>query len=395
MMPSSFADRRGFSLLELLIVIVMLVGIMGATYSLFRSQSISFRQNSQRFDLVQNARGSIELSGRMIRTMGAGVTGQQPMLVYGDNSVLAFNADYVERDTVDMRWAAYWNPDVPATETVVWDSAAATTIPNSSPSYTYPTRTYRMSNGAESPAETHILWFGNDDSTARTDDYILWERINAGAPEIVARNLLAPTGGTPFFQYLLQRVLPTGDTLLVASGGLLPLIRRQLVSGITSTDSANYVRPDSVRAVRISYRITNGQTGTAERIRSISTVIDTPNNGVDLPSVCGRAPLSPGSFTATEVGTGTGQVHLVWTRSTDQDDGEQDVRQYVIWRRPSGVLNWAEPLLVVRSEANQTSYDTDILDNTPGVTYVFGIAAQDCTPSFSTTVTSTVTLSTP
>lgn len=387
------SSTAGFSLIELLIAVTMLVGVLGATYTIFRSQSVSFRENTRRFDLAQNARSSIELSERVIRTMGAGVTGQQPMLVYGANTVLAFNADYIERDTVDMRWAAYWNPDVPLTEQTVWQAATATTIPNSSPSYTYPPVTYTMSNGAQSPAETYLLYFQLDAATARSDDYALWQRVNAGTPEILARNLLPAADGSPFFQYLLHRVLSTGDTMFVATGSLLPLIRRELVAGISSADSANYVRPDSVRAVRMNYRVTNGLTGADERTRAISTVIETPNNGIAMPTVCGRPPLPPGAFSLTEVGVGLGQLHLSWTRSADQDAGEVDVRQYVIWRKETTNPTWGPPLLVIRTEPGQATYDTDLYDNIPNTSYDFRVAAQDCTPNFSSTLTQSITLS--
>src|SRR5690606_28013277 len=132
------SDRRGVTLIELLVVIVIVSGVVATTYSLFQSQSQSFRKNTDRYDLAQNARGAIELTERVIRTMGAGVTGEQPVLVYGADDVLAFNADYVERDTGDMRGAACWNPDVPPEYTLAWKVANATTIPNSSPAYTYP-----------------------------------------------------------------------------------------------------------------------------------------------------------------------------------------------------------------------------------------------------------------
>lgn len=392
-MSSHRRATAGFTLVELLMVVTILIGIVGATFALFRSQSTSFRQNTRRFDLVQNARASFELSARVIRTMGAGVTGQQPMLVYGDGDVLALNADFVERDTVDMRWAAYWNPDVPLAESVVWQAASATPIPNSAPSYAYPTVTYTMANGTPSPAETYLLYFSPDAATPRGDDYVLWQRVNAGTPEVVSRNILPAADGSPFFEYLLHRVLPSGDTLLTATGALLPLIRRPLVAGISATDSANYVRPDSVRAVRMNFRVTNGQVGSEERTRSISTVIETPNNGVDQPTVCGRPPLPPGALSATE--TAPGEVHLAWGSSPDQDAGEVDVRQYVIWRKDAGASAWAEPLLVVRVEPGQATYDTTVLDNLPGTSYTFGIAAQDCTPNFSTTVVTTVTMSTP
>lgn len=394
-MPRLDHRRAGFSLIELLIAITMLVAILGATYTLFRQQSVSFRQNTDRFDLVQNARNSMELTERVIRTMGAGVSGQQPVLVYGANTVLAFNADYVERDTVDMRWAANWNPDVPSEETVVWLQANAAVIPNSSPAYTYPPATYRMSNGSLSPAETYLIYFELDATTSRSDDYVLYQRVNGGTAEVLARNLLPASNGAPFLQYLLQRVLPTGDTLFNASGSLLPLIRRPLISGISSTDSANYVRPDSVRAIRMNYRITNGQTGTAERTREISTIIEVPNNGIQMPTICGRPPLPPGFFSVTDAGDGSGRVTVLFVRSPDQDAGEQDVRQYIIWRRLSTQPLFAEPLLVTVAEQNKNDYLTDVLDQVPGETYIFGVAAQDCTPSLSSMLTATVTVAPP
>jgi hypothetical protein len=296
---------------------------------------------------------------------------------------------------VDMRWAANWNPDTPTAETIVWEQSAATTIPNSAPSYTYPPATYRMSNGALSPAETYMVYFELDAGTSRSDDYVLMQRVNAGTPEILARNLLPASSGAPFLEYLLQRVLPSGDTLFTASGSLLPLIRRPLIAGISSTDSANYVRPDSVRAIRMNYRVTNGQTGAAERTREISTTIEVPNNGIMMPTICGRPPLGPGFFSATDAADGSGRVTLLWTRSTDQDAGEQDVRQYIIWRRLSTQPLFAEPLLVVAAEQTVNDYITDVLGQTPGLTYIFGIAAQDCTPSLSSISTATVTPTTP
>ena len=47
----------------------------------------------------------------------------------------------------------HFNPDADSVGAVAWDSAAATTIPNSSPTYTYPSANYRMANGATGSAE--------------------------------------------------------------------------------------------------------------------------------------------------------------------------------------------------------------------------------------------------
>lgn len=394
-MHNSRRPTAGFSLIELLIVTIMMVAVIGATYTLFRSQSVSFRQNTDRFDLVQNARGALELTERVIRTMGAGVSGQQPVLVYGADNVVAFNADFVERDTVSMRWAAYWNPDVPLVETEVWRLADATVIPNSSPNYSYPATTFAMGNGSPSPAETYIIYAELDASTSRTDDYALLQRVNAGEPEVLARNLLPAGNGAPFFQFMLHRVLITGDTMFAASGGLLPLVRRPLVAGISTTDSADYVRPDSVRAIRMNYRITNGLLGAEERTRTISTVIEVPNNGILMPDVCGRAPFAPGAFAAIDAGDGSGRVTVTWTRSVDQDAGELDVRQYIIWRRLAASAAFAQPLLVMAAQADEVNYTTEFTDQVPGSSYIFGIAAQDCTPSLSSISTATVNVAVP
>jgi hypothetical protein len=386
--------RRGdFTMIELLIAMTMVLAVTGAAWSLFRSQGSSLRANTDRYDLLQNARNAIELGERTIRTMGAGVVGEQPMLVYGADRVLAFNTDYVERDTVDMRWAAYWNPDAPLAETQAWDVAQATTIPASSPGYSYPATTFRLGNGAPSPAETYILWFALDTDTPRGDDWILWQRVNNGTSEILARNILPHPNGRPFFEYLMHRTLVTGDTLITAAGTLLPLIRRPLVAGLSAADSASYVRPDSVRAVRMHLRIGNGRSGAEERFRDVSTTIEVPNNGLPTPTVCGRAPIAPGGFVATDTIPGSGRVWLSWSASTDQASGEQDVRQYVVWRRLASQPIWAEPLLIVRSESGATDYTSEISGNTPGTAYVFGVAAQDCTPTFSSITTAAITTS--
>src|SRR5262249_13139186 len=134
------ASRAGMTMVELLIAMTMAAAVMGAVFSLFRSQSRTFGSNQQRYDMLQNSRGALEEAERVMRKMGAGVPSTQPVLIYGDKNVLAFNADYIEQDTVDTRWAAYFNAEAPSTETIAWDVSSAGTIPTTS--YTYPTTNY-------------------------------------------------------------------------------------------------------------------------------------------------------------------------------------------------------------------------------------------------------------
>lgn len=379
--------RTGFTLVEMLIGMTMTAVVMGAGFSLFRSQSRFFDTNEQRYDMMQNSRGALEETQRVIRTMGAGVPSTQPVLVYGDNNVLAFNTDYIEQDTVDTRWAAYFNAEAPIAETISWDVANASVIPGTS--YTYPPINFVLGSGDPSPAETYTFYFAADASTARTDDYILWQRVNNGIAVMVARNILAHPSGKPFFEYFARRVLSTGDTLITEPSGNLPLTRTIVTS--STVDTAAATRPDSVRGVRINIRFTNGQTGTAERFRDVQTMVQVPNNGIPLPTVCGRSPLAPPTFTAVDTVAGSGKLWLTWAKSVDQDAGEQDVLQYILYRKLQGGTTWADPLVIVRRTAAQATYTQMIAGNTPGVAYTFGVSAQDCTPNESSITTLNVT----
>ena len=391
MTPSGTPRRpdAGFTLIELLIVLVLLAFVTASTVSFFRSQNQAFLNASQRLDVLQNARFAISQVERELRTIGSGVAGQQPMLVYGHSTVVAFNTDYVENDTTDFRWAVYYNPNVTSSAAQAWLQTDAGTIPNST--FTYPPVTYRQGNGAVSPAETHIFWLDFDASTLRTDDYILWERTNNEPAALVSRNIL-PSENKPFFEYFLARRLTSGsDTLMLTPSGNLPLIRVPLTSTMTGTDSANATRPDSIQAIRMNFRITNGLSGTSERLRDVSTVVALPNNGMPTASICGRSPFPTGALSAVQdTIPGSGRVVLSWASSPDQESGENDVWQYVIYRKVAGAPLWEDPIMNLGKTVGAVSYSVDVGGNVPGVNYDFGVSAQDCTPTMSTMVIASV-----
>jgi type II secretory pathway pseudopilin PulG len=384
-------SRAGFSLVELLVTLIVMTMITGTTVLFFQNQNRSFLRGSDNMDLLQNARFTVSQVERILRTLGAGVTGQQPMLVYGGNDVVAFNTDYIETDTTNYRWAVNFNPSIPPANALAWTAGAATPIPNSSPSYTYPSVTYTQANGAQSLAETKMFWLALDSATTRVDDYILWERTNDSAAEAIARNLLVYPG-RPFFEYFLARRLSTGaDTMIVASGSLLPLIRQWPQAGDTPADTAMKVRPDSVRAIRINIRVTNGQTGSAERVRDFSQMIQVPNNGLPSPNVCGRSPFAPTAVAATpDTVPGSGLIFLGWQRSPDHGGGEFDVRQYVLFQRDDTATVWLDPLMMVKADTT-TVYSIPIAGLVPGSAYDFAVAAQDCTPAESSLMAVTQT----
>ena len=143
--------------------------------------------------------------------------------------------------------------------------------------------------------------------------------------------------------------------------------------------------------MRLNIRFTNGQTGAAERFRDVQTTIQVPNNGTPLPNVCGRSPLAPAPVTVVDTAWGSGKIWLTWAASTDQDAGERDVLQYILYRKLQGAGVWSDPLLVVKRVAGQASYTQMIAGNVPGTAYTFGVSAQDCTPNESTITTLNVT----
>ena len=381
------ADRRGFSLLEVLVAMVILTVIASSAVGFFRSQNQSMIKGAERLDIVQNGRFGVSQVERVVRTMGSGVTGLQPMLVYGGDSVVAINTDYVENDSTDFRWATNLNPYLPDAATLAWDFADRTVVPTTT--YMYPPLTFRQANGATSPAETIIFYVEPDASTSRTDDLVLMMRINNQAPDLVTRNLL-PYPGRPFFEYSLARRLGSGaDTMFFASGTLKPLIRRIPDATFSGTDSANAIRPDSVRAIRINFKVTNGLIGTDERTSTLSTMIAIPNNGLLDASICGRSPFPAGALVATPDPTpGSGWIDLAWTPSPDQDGGEADVWQYVVYRRVQGITVWDDPILNMRRDTLPV-YNAGFGGHISGSTYEFAVAAQDCTPRQSTLIVAT------
>ena len=80
-----------------------------------------------------------------------------------------------------------------------------------------------------------------------------------------------------------------------------------------------------------------------------------PNNGIPLPTVCGRAPLAPTSLTVVDTVPGSGRLWFTWGKSIDQDGGEQDVLQYILYRRLQGATTWSDPLWWSAHERNKSS----------------------------------------
>ncbi len=385
-------NRSGFSLIELMISMVMLALIMGSTVMLFRSQSTSFRVGGQRLEMTQNVRYALATVDRVLRTAGAGVGNQQPMFVYGGNDVVAFNTNYVA--TTSDNCAVNINPDAPAGSVDVLPVGSATAIPNTS--YIYPSVTY-VSTSCR--AETVVFYFTPDLTTAATGDYALMQRTNVLPAELVASNL-EPYPGRPFFEYYVHPVsllVPpaTRDSSVLAnvagSGITLPIIHSVTSHG-SAADSAGSTSAlaDSVKAVRVNVRVTNGLTGIDRRFRDVSTTVKLHNNGLVQLKSCGTQPILTGVLSATPNIVGDPPaVTLLWPASVDEGSGETDVTQYNIYRRLQTEPSFGTPLTTVPAGgvATYTMVDGGV---TAGENYVYAVAAQDCSPAESPALVSAV-----
>jgi prepilin-type N-terminal cleavage/methylation domain-containing protein len=374
--------EAGLTLIEMMVALVVFSFVLAGTLAFLRAQGRSFTLGSQRATMLQNGRFAFQELERNLRTAGSGVPDIQPALVYLDTSVVAFNADFVTNTPGDV-FAVYYNPDAPDGSTGAMTQNMRTPIPLAT--VAYPDTSY-LTGLINSPAETIVFYFDADTSTTRPDDFVLYRRVNNLAPEVVSRNLLrAP--GAPFFQYFreVNAVLTGTETLLPVAPAELPL-RHSVPIHLTLADTGAAALIDSVRAVSITFTVTNGLTGPAERRRTLSRYIRLPNVGLAVKKTCGDEPILGTPLTATWDAAVNG-VDLTWNAAVDELAGERDVQRYVIWRRLASDTGWADPYTSLPPSGSGTYIYTDQAV-TPGAHYVYALAAQDCTPANSGLVAS-------
>jgi len=363
--------RRGFTMIELLISLVLMGIVMAGALRMFRTVSTAVSGTVDRQDAMQNLRFGVSQIDLLLRNAGAGVTDIQPTLVYISANVVAFNADWIS-PIPNSPTAVNYNPDVLPNAANAVTTAQVFGIPTSSPNVNYPDSTYRTA-GALSPAETIVYYFELDTSTARTDDYHLMRQVNNNAPDEVARNIL-PYPGRPFFEWLRTDAAGALQTVAAAS---LPWRHIRPVHGDLN-DTNSVAQIDSIRAVRLNMRATNGLTAPREIVRDLVTTTRIPNAGLTKQRSCGDAPIFGQTVTAVWLGTpGSPLVRIAWTAATDETGGETDVERYLIYRRSGGGAFDDALQTVPAGQATYTFDDTNLLKDT---TYTWGITALDCTP---------------
>jgi type II secretory pathway pseudopilin PulG len=363
------------TLVELMVALAIFSVLLTTTLAFYRQQGKAFTESNDRMAVMQNLRYAVNDIEQGVRTAGVGVPAKQPVIVYADSDVIAFNADYATNQPNDF-FAVFYDPRVPDAAMSAVDPSRAFAVPTSS--FVYPDSAYYSGSG-NSPAETIVFYFAPDVSTPRSDDYALFRQVNGLEPDLVARRLLRTD--RPFFSY--YRTTVGGGTLVQLDPTELPVAQTVPIHGSVA-DTGVVALADSILAVRASYSAASGLAGADQRTRTISRLIRLPNAGLAAQPNCGNRPLLGSGLQATAVdatASASGYIRLQWDRAVDEYIGEQDVIRYVLWRREGNSGPWGDPLISVSPGSSTYVHEdhTAVL----GVGYTYALAAQDCTPSYS------------
>lgn len=375
--------RAGFTLLEMVVSMTLLLAVLAIATNMYSQQNVLVTSQAGRLEALQSARFALTAIERELRMAGAGTVPAQPMLVAAGPRVIAFNVNLVsDRPRSEDTKPVYNNEDADPLAVRVFQVGDAITLPTTTDAY--PDSTYRETMGAPSEAETIMFWVERDPQSPVATDHILWRRVNATKPEIIARNIQVGPGDTVFHFYKFN----TQGAPVGISQALQPMLHLHKEHGAATDTGRLGGLIDSVRAVRVRLRSAVTDVNGERTVRQVESMVRVMNAGLSRRTTCGEAPLgvSP-SAVALTAANGVRSVRLSWSKSIDETAGERDVERYAIYRRPSSQPAFGEPLSSI--PAGQSSYEWNDTEVVTGEQWVYGVASVDCSPR-SSSITSTL-----
>ncbi len=360
--------------MELLVSMILMMVIVSIAVQTFRKSSALLAKQSGSLEALANARFGLSSIDRDLRVAGAGVTAAQPILVQASNTAITFNVDLISRAAGDPS-AVYYDPSADSNATRAMRTTSTITLPGSS--FTYPESTYYQATGILGGAETVSYYLSKDSTTALSTEYILFRRVNNTTPRVVAMGIQYSPGDT-VFQYFR---VTAADTLAPVPTASLPTYHYAAAHG-SAADTGVYALIDSIRSVRITLKAVYHDPRAGDVLRPLQATVKLLNSGLVSRSSCGQTPTGP-ALTATTSGVGAPSpwVKLSWSPSADDGAGENDITRYVIYRRPTAATVFTQLYSSVPS--GSTSYTFTDNSVAHGDRWVYGVAAQDCTPSTS------------
>lgn len=370
-MSSTTRARRGFTLVEVTVSMMLMLFVLGAATTFFQSQGRLIAETSGRLEAQQTVQFALSELDRQLRLAGVGVADMQPVIVQAAPMALTFNADLVSIVPGDPS-TVYVDPEADPVFTRVFRSTDKRTLPLST--QMYPDSTHMRSAGAPSGAETISFWLSADSATPPTNDYILWRRVNHGTPQVVATSVVKGAADT-VFQYFRG---DSAGNLTAIPGASLPLYHNAATHGIKS-DTGRLAWVDSIHTVRVRLTVAfRSRNGTVHR--RLDQTIRLMNAGLVRRSTCGEPPIGVLPAAAAALDTlGQPLVTITWPRSSDEGGGEKDIERYALYKRPAGAgSSMNEPFASIPAGSASYSFvDTEVRT---GESWEYGVASQDCTP---------------
>jgi prepilin-type N-terminal cleavage/methylation domain-containing protein len=362
--------RPAFTLLEMLVAMSLTLMIFAAAVPFFRVQLRSLSRNAGRLDAQQNIRFALASIQRELRVAGGGVVDAQPMIVQAAANAITFNVDLVTKDSSDPG-AVYFDQDADGDITTSLTALNAIKLPSTGTKY--PDTTYWESRGLTSRAETISYWLAADPEN--DGQYILYRRVNDEDSTIVSTGIMLKSGESLFSYYRLD---DDGDPVAISPSSL-PLVHTAKIHG-SPQDTAASAMTDQIRKVVVNLYGTMTDPDTHQPVtRHLRGEVRLLNAGLVRHPTCGEQPIGA-TLTATADTSGT-FVTLTWDASTDEATGEKDVERYLIFRRPADQANYGDAIMDVAAGLSQyTKIDSNVQ---PGEHWIYGLVAEDCTPSSS------------
>jgi prepilin-type N-terminal cleavage/methylation domain-containing protein len=363
----------GFTIIEVLVSMVILLVVVAVTVETFRRSSDLLAAQGGRMEAQQNARFAVTTLDRDLRVAGVGVVADQPLLVEAANTALVFNVDLISRVPGDVG-SVYVDTSADSNATSVWKSVNKLLLPGLS-AY-YPQSTYVQSGGVPSGAETIAYYLSPDSTSSVSNEYILYRRVNATTPSVVARGIEYSAGDTVFQYY---KVDTTGKETAIPMTSL-PLYHKATIHG-SAADTGKYALVDSINMVRVRLNAFYKDPKLGIVKRPLISVVRIMNAGLNQQTSCGDPPLGVSVTDSTSLaGAAIPFVTIMWAASPDDGGGEKDVQTYTIYRRQPGATFSAPFASVPAGSATYSFTDNNVAS---GDQWVYGVAAQDCTPSSS------------
>lgn len=365
--------RSGFTILEMTIAMVIFIAVMGAAASVFRMSSRTIAAQSGRIEAQHNARFALTLIERELRMGGVGLGRGQPPLVHAGPLGVTFNTNLVSNITDPT--AVYLNPDADIRTVGMFPVAKALALPGTTD--LYPDTTYEVSANTPSSAETISYWLSKDSTSKRSDEYVLFRRVNYAPAMVITRGVIVGPNDTVFQFFALDST----QTLKPISLARLPATHTMKIHKAAG-DTGTFALIDSVRAVKVRLRTLYKDPRGIEAIREFAGRVTILNAGAAQRATCGELPLAvkPTAVVATDP-DGNFYVQVTWSPSVDEDAGEKDVERYALYRRSAAAAAFEEPMSSV--PAGEAAYSYADFAVTPGEEYVYGVTAQDCSPAMS------------